>query len=149
MFVSTQSRNVPSLTLIEVSPFLVCCFFMFALLSLPSPCSSPRMVCWRHPLPPRPLLARMLPCRFLLPYVRPGRCRNFLIRQRPPSIFDGNAAVPPFTHQHLTLGWRVPQALYWEKSVLVPPPPVLADPALPLQSEYPVQFDRPRRPPMV
>ena len=107
------------------------------------------MVCRRHPLPLRPLLARMLPDRFDLDYVRPRRCRNFPTRQRPPSIFDGDAAVPPFTHHHLTLGWRVRPAPQLEKSVLVPHHPVLADPALPLQSEYPVQLRSPRRPPVV
>src|SRR5580698_6411447 len=85
----------------------------------------------------------------LLPFLRTDGCRNFPIRQRPPSIFDGDAAVPPFTHPHLTLGWRVRPAPQLEKSVLVPHHPVLADPALPLQSEYPVQLRSPRRPPVV
>src|SRR5580692_1661254 len=107
------------------------------------------MVCWRHPLPLGPLLGGMFLYRSLLPFLRTDGCPNFPIRQRPPSIFDGDAAVPPFTHPHLTLGWRVRPAPQLEKSVLVPHHPVLADPALPLQSEYPVQLRSPRRPPVV
>src|ERR1700675_5073617 len=107
------------------------------------------MIRSRYAFPLRLLPASALPFDFHGVLARPGRCRNLPTRQRPPSIFNGDAAMSSFTHHHLALGWRVMAALPLEKTVLVPPHTVLANRALPLHSENPVQFGRPRRSPVI
>src|ERR1700733_644227 len=107
------------------------------------------MIRSRYVLPLRLLPPLVLSYRFHGVLVRPGRCRDLAIRQRPPSILDRDAAMSPFTHHHLALGRRVLAPRQLEKSVLVPHHPVLADRPLPLQSEYPIQCGRPGRPPVI
>src|SRR5450755_918621 len=76
--------------------------------------------------------------------------RNFLPSQRPPPILDGNVSVSPFAHQHFVLRRRT-MALrrQLQPPILVPHHPIVADPALALQSENPVQLSRSRRATMI
>jgi len=96
----------------------------------------PRMVCRRRPLPfldgNRHVRAR----------VAGRRIENLRLRgrgdlspsQRAASVLDGDAAVPPFAHQHFALGWRVVATLPLElEPVVISHHPVVADGALALQ----------------
>jgi hypothetical protein len=106
----------------------------------------PRVIGWRHPLPFRARLAGPLHHGIRLRHSRPEGRRDFLPPQRTTSVLDGHAAVPPFAHQHFALGWRVGATSLFEleKPAVVPHHPVLADRALALQPENPVQFSSAR-----
>ena len=97
----------------------------------------PRMVCRRRPLP-------FLDCNRHARARAAGRCiKNLWLRgrddlspsQRAASVLDGDAAVPPFAHQHFALGWRVVATLplELEPPVVISHHPVVADGALALQ----------------
>src|SRR5437879_10018699 len=83
----------------------------------------PRVIRRRHPLPLGPRQTGRggpLERRLHLAHTRLGGCRDLLPPQRAALVFDGDAAVPPFTHQHFALPWCVVATLplTLEKSVV-------------------------------
>src|SRR5438309_1572266 len=124
--------------------------FRRSLLHHSAGCLSPRVIRWRYPLPLRAPLGGPLHHGLRLGHSRPEGRRDFLPSQRAAAVLDGQAAVPPFAHQHFALGGRVVATLplELEPPVVVAHHPVVADGALALQPENPVQFRSARSAPV-